>query len=441
MKKWFIQLLLMALPLSLLAQEQGIRFVKGTFSEALEKAGKENKNVFVDCHTLWCGPCRYMENNVFTEDSVGRYMNSRYVSFKIDMEHGEGPELQKKFKVAAYPTFILFNPEGKELGRFEGSAESSQFIQYVEFAAAGKNVRELQQAQRKQQGQENASIAQEKDTIYDDGKGVIFRELTYAQALEKAKAENKLIFIDCVASWCAPCKKMANTTFKDTRVGNLMNRQFITIEVNVEEGDGKEIAEKYGVKLLPTYLLIDPDGSEYNRFVGGVRVLDFASKLTKAVMGVEDEYVKSQRLQKEQLEKARQERKAHLTANPRTFKPSPVRFESAISVDKAIKKAQKQNKNVFVMFYDECWPADYMLDTVFQEQVASDFLNNRFISLLVDAGSVEGDKLMENYKVEESFPCYVILDGNGQVKAYTGGHFKNGDIFVKSINMLLEGKR
>ena len=50
---------------------------------------------------------------------------------------------------------------------------------------------------------------QKKDTIYDEGKGVQFLEISYEQALAKAKAENKRIFIDCYASWCAPCKENA----------------------------------------------------------------------------------------------------------------------------------------------------------------------------------------------------------------------------------------
>ena len=84
-----------------------------------------------------------------------------------------------------------------------------------------------------EKGVEN-NYSQKKDTVYDEGKGVLFLDISYEQALKKAKAENKRIFVDCYASWCAPCKKMLDTTFKDTRIGNFMNYQFVTIKVTAK---------------------------------------------------------------------------------------------------------------------------------------------------------------------------------------------------------------
>lgn len=292
MKKLSILCLLAIIPFLLIAQEKGIQFVEGTFAEALDKAAKENKNVFVDCYASWCGPCRYMANRVFNTDTVGNYMNSRYVSFKVDMEKGEGPKLQKQFKIKAYPTFIIFNPAGKELGRFAGTTSVSQFIEYIGIVTEGKDIANLQEKEK------NADL-QRKDTLYDEGKGVKFLDISYEQAIEIAKMENKRIFIDCYASWCAPCRKMLNTTFKDTRIGNLLNFQFIVIKVNMEkEKDGKMLKNKFGVNVYPTYLLINPDGTLYNSFVGGASVLDFADKLKNALLGIEDEYIQKERLRK-----------------------------------------------------------------------------------------------------------------------------------------------
>ena len=46
---------------------QGIEFEKGTFAEVLAKARKENKMVFMDCYTTWCGPCKKLEKAVFPQ--------------------------------------------------------------------------------------------------------------------------------------------------------------------------------------------------------------------------------------------------------------------------------------------------------------------------------------------------------------------------------------
>nr|MBA3971052.1 hypothetical protein [Bacteroidota bacterium] len=48
------------------AQNRSIEFEHGTFSELLAKAKKENKMIYIDCYTVWCGPCKWMAKNVFT---------------------------------------------------------------------------------------------------------------------------------------------------------------------------------------------------------------------------------------------------------------------------------------------------------------------------------------------------------------------------------------
>ena len=79
-----------------------------------------------------------------------------------------------------------------------------------------------------------------------------------------------------------------------------MNYQFVTIKVNMEKaGDGKMIKNKFGVKVYPTYLLINPDGTLYNKFIGGAYVTAFADKLKNALLGEEDEYIKKNAYRKE----------------------------------------------------------------------------------------------------------------------------------------------
>lgn len=121
---------------------QGIVFEPaGTqFRQAVQKALSSNKFIFVDCYTSWCGPCKMMAREVFPQPKVGSFMNPSYVSLQIDMEKGEGPELGKKWEVSAYPTFIVFNSRGQELGRFLGGSDADQFIQRVKDASVDKGV-------------------------------------------------------------------------------------------------------------------------------------------------------------------------------------------------------------------------------------------------------------------------------------------------------------
>lgn len=58
-----------------------------------------------------------------------------------------------------------------------------------------------------------------------------FEELTLEKALEKAKKENKLVFVDTYTSWCMPCKYMANTIFPKKRDGRVFERAFCLCEI------------------------------------------------------------------------------------------------------------------------------------------------------------------------------------------------------------------
>lgn len=130
MKKLFI--LLVCLVTTNLLYAQGVNFQHLTYAEALEKAKMENKLVFMDCYTSWCGPCKYMAKEVFTLKEAGDYFNSRFINIKFDMEEGEGKELAHKFKVRAYPTFFILRADGSMQHKIVGGAELNAFIEKVE---------------------------------------------------------------------------------------------------------------------------------------------------------------------------------------------------------------------------------------------------------------------------------------------------------------------
>ena len=97
----------------------GIDFFHGTFEEALQQAEEEEKLVFVDVYTSWCGPCKVMSQTVFPDQKVGEYFNARFVSFKLDAEDMDinGPRISNTYDVRVYPTLLFLNPDGTELGR------------------------------------------------------------------------------------------------------------------------------------------------------------------------------------------------------------------------------------------------------------------------------------------------------------------------------------
>lgn len=119
MKKYLI-LLAFTLILGSNSFAQGIEFTKGTWKELKAKAAKEDKLIFVDAYAEWCGPCKKMAKDVFTQKEVGDYFNARFVNVKMDMEKGEGIGLSKEFGIQAYPTLLFVNSEGAVVHRAVG---------------------------------------------------------------------------------------------------------------------------------------------------------------------------------------------------------------------------------------------------------------------------------------------------------------------------------
>lgn len=117
------------LPLSSFAQ--GVDFRNLTMQEALDAAAKEKKLVFVDFYTTWCGPCKKMSAEVFTQTQVGEFFNKAFVNLKLDAEKGEGKIAARKYNVSAYPTFVVLNPEGTEVYRTVGAMEADAFVEKV----------------------------------------------------------------------------------------------------------------------------------------------------------------------------------------------------------------------------------------------------------------------------------------------------------------------
>ncbi len=114
--------------------EGGIVFEDLTLKEALDKAKNEQKYVFLDCYTSWCGPCKIMSKQVFVQKEVGDLFNPSCVNIKIDMEKGEGPEIAKKYGIQAYPTMLILYPDGQIKYRMQGGTEAGHFIQIARYA-------------------------------------------------------------------------------------------------------------------------------------------------------------------------------------------------------------------------------------------------------------------------------------------------------------------
>ena len=100
----------------------GVRFFDITLEQALEKAKKDGKYVFVNFHTKTCGPCKKMEKTIFPSIECGKYVNKNFVPIVIDGEDGgNGTDIAKQYGIFIYPTYLILNPDGSEAGEISGA--------------------------------------------------------------------------------------------------------------------------------------------------------------------------------------------------------------------------------------------------------------------------------------------------------------------------------
>jgi len=168
-------------PLLIYSQEDqttgaaGMQFFEGSWSDVLAAAKEQNKYIFVDAFADWCVPCKWMVKNVFSTEEAGKYYNENFISYKLDMEKGEGIDFAKKYDVSVYPSYLYFNPSGELVHRSVGSKPVEMFIE------DGKNAlspdKQFTAMQKKyESGERSAGF------LYD-----------YAFALSNANADPKLV--------------------------------------------------------------------------------------------------------------------------------------------------------------------------------------------------------------------------------------------------------
>ena len=145
MKKILTTLIALTASITMMAQGMAFEPEGTTLEQASAKAKAENKLIFLDCYTQWCGPCKKMAKEVFPQEVVGAYMNPKFVNLKIDMESEYGAPLAKKLQVNAYPTFVIFNADAKEIGRFLGGSDAVKFLENVGQKSVDSSSSELEE--------------------------------------------------------------------------------------------------------------------------------------------------------------------------------------------------------------------------------------------------------------------------------------------------------
>lgn len=84
-------------------------------------------------------------------------------------------------------------------------------------------------------------------------------------ALADATLQNKTVLLRFTANWCGPCRVMDARVWPDPTVQAALDKKFISVKSDVDEEASQVLAQKYGIRGVPTLLLLDGKGTEITR--------------------------------------------------------------------------------------------------------------------------------------------------------------------------------
>jgi thiol:disulfide interchange protein len=249
-----------------LQAQKVIEFRDMTFEQAMAEATKTNRIVFVDVTRTNPSPMQKQVNDqIFTIDSIAKFFNENCVSIRIDMSSEEGKKFAPRLAMLMYPVYVFHDRTGDQLS-------------FINAAQILKDTISLMQKAK-------SSLATAKEKMVNT-RHINFEKGNWQAALDKAKKENKLIFLDAYTEWCRPCIQMAKDVFTLDKVADVYNENFVNVSMDMEKGDGPPLIKKYKIAAYPDFLFINGDGKIVHRG-GGYQEADEFIKLGKAAVNVQ----------------------------------------------------------------------------------------------------------------------------------------------------------
>jgi thioredoxin-related protein len=114
-------------------------------------------------------------------------------------------------------------------------------------------------------------------------KQFVHDDITYKDALVKAKQENKPVFIMLYANWCPHCNAMKNSTFQDATVMAFLKENYICVWKDIEKEEGLALKTKFDTKSLPSFLIVDANETVLYNLKGEIKTADFLNEIKNAL--------------------------------------------------------------------------------------------------------------------------------------------------------------
>ena len=113
-----------------------------SMQEALDAQEKKPKKIFMDVYTDWCGPCKRLEVDVFSTEKFINFSNENMILYKADFPRNTdlvsaenktmNEQLSYRYNQTSFPTMVVINQYGTELGRKNGVYMSDSYFYFFE---------------------------------------------------------------------------------------------------------------------------------------------------------------------------------------------------------------------------------------------------------------------------------------------------------------------
>ncbi|OUL62901.1 thioredoxin family protein [Flavobacterium sp. AJR] len=114
-------------------------------------------------------------------------------------------------------------------------------------------------------------------------KQFVHDDITYKDALVKAKQENKPVFIMLYATWCPHCNAMKNSTFQDATVMAFLKDNYICVWKDIDKEEGLALKTKFDTKSLPSFLIVDANETVLYNLKGEIKTPEFLNEIKNAL--------------------------------------------------------------------------------------------------------------------------------------------------------------
>ncbi len=235
-------------PLSTLKDAEGKEY---TFADFKDKV------LVIDVWATWCHSClANMHKFAGMRQWFSKEGDVCFITVSIDRSEDKEIWMEALKKHNMRGMLNLF-PDCEAQSQFETDFMISGVPRYIIIGKKG----EIVSAHAPAPGPEMAAmIERARFAEFYTGTGTNFQDITLEEAIAKATQENKHVFIECHTDGCVPCKMMKDKVFPHDKMAEYLNREFVSISVDNENGDGPQIMEKYDVQMFPTYIILKPNG-------------------------------------------------------------------------------------------------------------------------------------------------------------------------------------